>query len=174
VAADLACPEEVMADPGLRKVIDPGRPVCLMFTLSLPYLPPRRAQRVVAGYARLIASGSYAAISAPRIDDAAMWERARAASAPLRPYNYTRRQLASLFRGLEMVPPGIGPAAWLRPGWADVKEQPPGEAYVLAGMAVKGLTRSGAAGPGADARRGGGRRGRLRRPGRSPGRRRRD
>jgi hypothetical protein len=63
VRADLRDPGTVLADPGLRKVIDPGQPCCVILGLVLHYMTARRAREIVAGYAGLIAPGSYLVIT---------------------------------------------------------------------------------------------------------------
>ena len=52
IAADLADPGAVLADPALQAVIDPGEPVCVILGLVLNLMPAARARKIVAGYAR--------------------------------------------------------------------------------------------------------------------------
>ena len=47
--ADLTDPASVLAHPGVRAVIDPAEPVCLVFGLVLSLMPARQAREVVAG-----------------------------------------------------------------------------------------------------------------------------
>lgn len=134
--ADFRDPDAVLADPGLAGVIDLARPVLLLFTLSLYGLPPRRAGDLVAAWAARVAAGSLVAVSAVRVDDPAMWVRLGAAwGAP--GWNWSRAAFRQLFGGLELVPPGIAPAASYRPGWEEVPMLPAGPAYVLAGIGRK-------------------------------------
>ena len=67
--ADLADPAAVLAHPDVRAVIDPAEPVCIILGLVLGLMPARQAREVVAGYADLIAPGSYVVISCGRCDD---------------------------------------------------------------------------------------------------------
>ena len=65
-AADLTDPAAVLAHADARAVIDPAEPVCVVLGLALSLMPARQA---VAGYADLIAPGSYVVISCGRSDD---------------------------------------------------------------------------------------------------------
>lgn len=107
VQADLRDPAAVMADPGLLKVIDLARPVCVILSMVLHYLPAARARQVAAGYAAATAPGSYLAVSTIRADDAALWPRLRDAW------------------------PGQ------RPGWASMPTRPLGPTYALGGIGRK-------------------------------------
>jgi hypothetical protein len=137
VTADLRDPEAVLDDKGLREVIDLDEPVCLLFACVLRYMPPDRARELVAEYAGLIAAGSYVAISCPRFDDYAAWAQITEAYSVSRLHNFTRKQFGALFDGLDLEPPGIAPAANLRPGWEQVPATPPVPAYVIAGIGRK-------------------------------------
>ena len=52
VAADLRDPAAVLADPELRAVIDPARPVGIILGVVLDFLDADTAQAVTGGYAR--------------------------------------------------------------------------------------------------------------------------
>ena len=136
VRADLRDPAAVWADPGLLKVIDPAEPVCVILALVLHALPPWKARAVVAGYMRLAAPGSVVAVSTPRVDDRAAWERL-AQAWPGVVSDFSARQFGGLLRGLRVVPPGVCTAAGLRPGWADSPCGRDKPAYVLAGIGVR-------------------------------------
>ena len=58
VAADLRDPQAVFANPELREVIDPARPVCVILGAVLHFLDAGAARAVTAGYARLMAPGT--------------------------------------------------------------------------------------------------------------------
>jgi hypothetical protein len=137
VRADLRDPGTVLADQGLRKLIEPAEPVCLILGLVLNLMSARRAREVVAGYADLVAPGSYVVISCARFDDDVMWKGLRAACTAAAPRNHTRRQIAGFLAGLEPVPPGLVSAQGWRGGWGDTLPVPPGSTYVLAGVARK-------------------------------------
>ena len=77
--ADLADPAAVLAHPDVRAVIDPAEPVCIIFGLMLGLMPVRQAREVAAGYADLVAPGSYVVISCAGCDDEALWKQLREA-----------------------------------------------------------------------------------------------
>ena len=133
VEADLRDPGKVLADPAVRRVISPEQPACVILGLVVHYMTAAQARAVVAGYVRLIAPGSCVVISTGRCDDPALFTRIQAAYTPARLRNHSRAQVASFFAGLDLVPPGVKPAAGLRPGWGDAPK-PPGPAYVLGGI----------------------------------------
>lgn len=137
VCADLAGPGAVLSDPGLLEVIDPGRPVLVLLLLVLHFMPPGQARRVVAGYADRVAAGSLVAVSVPRFGDPGVLAALREAYAPARVYEFTPAEITGLFAGLEVVAPGIAPAAWLRPGWKDARLAPPDGAHIIAGIGRK-------------------------------------
>jgi hypothetical protein len=137
VTADLADPAKVLADPELLEVTGLAAPACLIFGLSLHFRSPAAARAIVAGYAARVAPGSLIAVSVPRIADDLAWKRL-AAAYPAEVHNFSAGELGDLFGGLELVPPGIGPAGKLRPGWGDVWGwKDAGPAYVLAGIGRK-------------------------------------
>lgn len=134
--ADLRDPEKVLADPGLQQVISPEQPVCVILGLVLHYMSAAQARDAVAGYARLIARGSCVVISTARFDDPGLFARIWTAYTPAPLYNHSRAQVASFFSNLDLVPPGVRPAAGLRPGWGDAPGAS-GKAYVLGGIGRK-------------------------------------
>ena len=75
VAADLRDPAAVLADPGLRAVIDLREPVCVIPGAVLHFLDADAARAVTAGYARQMAPGSFMAISVACYDDEALGKR---------------------------------------------------------------------------------------------------
>jgi hypothetical protein len=136
-AADLAGPAAVLARPGVRAVIDPAEPVCVILGLVLSLMPARQAREVVAGYADLVAPGSCVAISCGRCDDEALWKQLRAAYTAAGICNHAPGDVEGLLAGLELVSPGLVAAQNWRGGWHDVPAAPPGPAYALAGVARK-------------------------------------
>jgi S-adenosyl methyltransferase len=133
VDANLADPAAVLADPAWRAVIDLAEPVCLVFGLVLGLMPARQAREVVAGYADLVAPGSFVAISCGRCDDEALRKQLSEAYTAADLYNYAPDEVAGFLAGLELVPPGLVAAQSWRGGGHDVPVTPPGPVYVLAG-----------------------------------------
>ena len=64
----------MLIDPAVLTVIDLAEPVCLIFGPVLDLMPARQAREVVAGYAALVAPGSYVALTCGRCDDEALWK----------------------------------------------------------------------------------------------------
>ena len=136
-AADLTDPDSVLADLGLRAVIDLAQPACFIFGLALSFVPATDARDVVAGYLRQATPGSCVVISCGRCDDEALWAQLNKAYAAAEVHNHTPAEIEGFLDGLEPVPPGVVPAQSWRGGWRDAPAAPPGLVYVLAGVARK-------------------------------------
>jgi S-adenosyl methyltransferase len=111
VQGDLLDPAAIRADPAIRAVIDFTRPVAFILTAVLHLVPgDELARRAVAGYLTAAAPGSCVVIShhssdSTRPDEALAREIYRAAVRPLVPRS--RDQVAALFGGAELLPPGL-------------------------------------------------------------------
>jgi hypothetical protein len=136
-AADLTAPAGVLAHPGVRTVIDPAEPVCIILGLVLSLMPARQAREVAAGYTDLAAPGSYVVILRGRCDDEALWKQLRGAYTAAGIYNHAQGDVEGFLSGLGLVPPGVVAARNWQGGWHDVPAAPPGPVYVLAGVARK-------------------------------------
>jgi len=136
-AADLTGPDSVLADQGLRSVIDLAQPACFIFGLALNLVPATGARDVVAGYLRQAAPGSCAVISCGRCDDEALWAQLSKTCAAAEVRNHTPAEIEGFLDGLEPVPPGVVPAQSWRGGWHEAPVAPPGPVYVLASVARK-------------------------------------
>ena len=90
VAADLRDPGAVLADPELRTVIDPARPVCVILGAVLHFMDADAARAVTAGYARLIALGAAAWSSPWPASMTSPWASSWPRSTPRRPGTTTR------------------------------------------------------------------------------------
>ena len=138
IRADIREPEKTLAaarDAGL----DLDRPVCLVLGLVLHYLDRETASDVMGRYAAGIAPGSVIAATVRRVGDSVAWDELAGLVSPLRIWNHSGADLTSVMTsaGLDIVPPGAGPAGGLRPGWGDCPAQVPGEAYCLGLIAMK-------------------------------------
>jgi O-methyltransferase involved in polyketide biosynthesis len=132
VDANLADPASVLTDPAFRAVIDPAEPVCLVFGLVLGLLPGRQARQVVAGYADLVAPGSYVVLSCGRCDYEELWKQLSDAFTTADSYNHSPDEVKGFFAGVELVLPGLVAAQNWRGGCHNVPAAAPGPAYVLA------------------------------------------
>ena len=137
IAADLTDPDSVLADLGLRAVIDLAQPACFIFGLALNLVPAAAARDVVAGYLHRAAPGSCVVISCGRCDDEALWAQLSKAYTAAEVHNHTPAEIERFLGGLGLVPPGVVPAQSWRAGWHGAPAAPPGPAYVLAGVARK-------------------------------------
>jgi len=136
VRADLRDPGAILANPALRKVIDPAEPICVILGLVLHYVDAAAAREIAAGYAQRLAPGSCIVITVPRFDDPQLFNQVRSAYTPAVLHNRTREDIASFLAGLDLIRPGAKPVAGFRPGWDDAL-QPSGSAYVLGGIGRK-------------------------------------
>lgn len=101
---DLAEPEAVLSHADLAGFLDLSRPVCLILALTLHVLPPGTARAVAGVLVRAAAPGSYLLVTVAGASGAgasgglpeSVWPGGPAAA-----------DLASIFAGLDLMPPGI-------------------------------------------------------------------
>ena len=139
IQADLRDRDSIRRHPETRRLINFDRPVGLLLSAVLHFVPERDDPgAVVAGFRDLLPSGSYLVIShstqggrpGSRMDSAQ--NVYRRTSTPLTPRSYD--QVAALFTGFELVEPGLVPVGEWRPEpGAD-----PAELDNLAGLAGAG------------------------------------
>jgi hypothetical protein len=77
------------------------------------------------------------AVTAPVIPSDLAREKLARIHLPGARYDVSPEVFAGWLGGLELVPPGVAPAAGLRPGWADAVAVPCGKPYVIAGLGRK-------------------------------------
>ena len=131
VDADLRNPAAVLGHEDLRAVIDPARPVCVILGAVLHFLDPEAACAVTAGYASLLAPGSYLVLSCARFENEALAKQLAEEYTAATWYNHSPADIAEFFDGLELVGPGVTEArTWpKRPPEADDRN-----GHVLAGV----------------------------------------
>ena len=134
VAADLREPGTVLADPELRAVIDPARPVCVILGAVLHFLDADAARTVTAGYARLMAPGSCLVISVASFDDETLGKQLAEEYTAAAWHNHAPADVTSFFAGLELVGPGVTEAQTWR-AWLPQPVLRHREGHVLAGVA---------------------------------------
>jgi len=134
VAADLRDPGAVLADPQLRAVIDPARPVCVILGAVLHFLDAGAARAVTAGYARLMAPGSCLVISVACHDDEGLGKQLAQEYTAAAWHNHTPADVTSFFAGLELVGPGVTEAQTWR-AWMPQPVLRHRDGHVLAGVA---------------------------------------
>jgi O-methyltransferase involved in polyketide biosynthesis len=134
VAADLRDPAAVLADQALRAVINPAEPVCVILGAVLHFLDADAAREVTAGYARLIAPGSYMVISCAVYDDEALAKKLSAEYTAGQFINHTREDVTSFFAGLDLAGPGVTEAQTWR-AWMPQPVLRHRQGHVLVGVA---------------------------------------
>jgi O-methyltransferase involved in polyketide biosynthesis len=135
VAADLRDPAAVLADLGLRAVIDLAKPVAVLLGAVLHFLDAEAARQVTAGYAQAMAPGSCLIISVARYDDETLGKQLAAEYTAAPFINHTPDDIASFFAGLDMAGPGLTEAQTWRP-WLPGPVLRRRTGHVLAGIAA--------------------------------------
>ncbi len=118
VHGELTRPEEILADPLIRQLIDFDRPVAILLVAVLHFLPVEAdAAAVVAKLREAMAPGSYLVISCvafsqdhvvgEKILSDTVRELAEARKGMPRPVALTREQIAAFFGDLALVEPGL-------------------------------------------------------------------
>jgi O-methyltransferase involved in polyketide biosynthesis len=139
VLGDLSDPSAILASEAVRSVIRLAEPVCVILGSVLHFFPVEQAREIAAAYIRAAAPGSIVVISTVRTDDEDLWPRIHELAVRAAGFlvNLTVLEVRSLFRGLEMIPPGVVPARAWRGGMEDPGLSPAGRAYVLGGAGRK-------------------------------------
>jgi hypothetical protein len=135
VPGDMCKPDAILANPRLTGVINLAEPVCVLLSGVLHFLDAGAAREVATAFTRAIAPGSYVIISVGT-GPAEVAAPFKAAYTAARLYIYAADEVMTFFGGLEMVPPGLVPAA----GWQGGSPMPdlaPGQATFLAGVGRK-------------------------------------
>jgi S-adenosyl methyltransferase len=120
VQGDLLDPGAIRGDPAVRAVIDFARPVAILLSAVLHFVPgDDAAAAVVDGYLDGAAPGSYLLLShhgreSTRPDEARAREIYSSAVQPLIPRS--RDQVTALFRDTEIIEPGVVLTTQWRPG----------------------------------------------------------
>jgi SAM-dependent methyltransferase len=147
VTADMREPDAILDAPKTKELIDFTRPVGILlvavfhFVVSAghPRYVPGLADPagIVAAFRDRIAPGSYVAVThnssdgASPADVAAAEDAYRSATAPM--VIRSRSEVAALFEGWRLVPPGVVPA-WQ---WHSDPDEAPCTGIILGGVAVK-------------------------------------
>jgi SAM-dependent methyltransferase len=120
VKADFRDSAEVLADPGVTRLIDFSRPVAVLILSVLHFISDDEDPRgIVAGFVERLAPGGYLVISAITsenmgqgiADGASNLYRAARTPAVAR----SRAQIQEFFTGFELVPPGLVDSVQWRP-----------------------------------------------------------
>jgi SAM-dependent methyltransferase len=135
--ADMLDPDTVLHRDGLHPAgFTLDAPVCVILGSVLHFLDYPAARRVAAAFIGALVPGSYVVISVGRGDGRAgedFESTYNAQQGGSRVYNFSREQVADLFTGLDLVPPGIVPAPAWRPEPPDTP-LPDRAAAIVAGV----------------------------------------
>jgi len=132
VLADAREPEAILGHPQVRRRLDFGEPVALMFIALLHFVSDAELDGLIDRYARELAPGSHLMIT--HVPDTPETAVARAGYRTTTPSTLrSHEEIARLFTGWELVEPGVvHPHEW-RP---DDAQAPRGD-HLLGGVAVK-------------------------------------
>lgn len=134
-AYDLRRPAEIMDSPEAAKVIDWSRPVAVLMVSVLHFVSDAEAPAgITAAFHDRMAPGSYLVLAHGAFgEDRAAVERGARAwdDAPSSMHVRTRDQVAALFDGFDLVPPGLVTAQ----EWGTGRPAPKAAGVVLAGVA---------------------------------------
>ena len=122
-----------LADRELRLVIDPAWPAGVILGAVLHFLDAGTARKVAAGYARLMAPGSYLIISVACNDDETLGKQLAEEYTAATWYNHSAEDVTSFFAGLELVGPGVTEGQFWRP-WLPEPAPRRRDGHVLAGV----------------------------------------
>ena len=141
VQADLREPESILTSPITRELLDLDRPVGLLMVCVVHFVSPEADPvGLLSRFREALAPGSYLALSHLTADSGAAEMKAlvrvmQDSKNPIHPRS--RKQIAELFTGFELVDPGlVGIADW-RPRSTGDGGNVPERDQVLAGVGVK-------------------------------------
>ena len=137
ISADVRDHDAILDNPGLRAVIDLSKPVCVVMGMILHFGTAAAGFALVKRYMSAVAPGSYliATIASGKGSLAGEFYQTYNASGFATMYNHTSADFASFFDALEIIPPGLGEARQIRPGWSEFIPTPKRPDRVLAGIA---------------------------------------
>jgi O-methyltransferase involved in polyketide biosynthesis len=140
VPGDMRDPEEILGNEDIRRAgLDLAAPACVIMTCLLHFVDAQAARRIVSTFTGALAHGSFVIISLgfARGTGGDDFARTYNAQAGPRIYAHSWEQIAALFDGLELVPPGIVDTAAWRAGWQE-SGYPDRENMIVGGVGRKG------------------------------------
>ena len=137
IPADLHDRDAVLGNDRLRAVIDLSRPTGVIMGMTLHFDPADAAAGLVKRYMSAVAPGSYliATIASGKGALAGKFYQAYNEAGFATMHNHTPADFASFFDDLEIIPPGLGDARRVRPGWSELAPAPKRPDRILAGIA---------------------------------------
>jgi S-adenosyl methyltransferase len=139
--ADILRPDDVLAAPEVRKLLDSGEPVGILILTTMHFASPERDPAgAIRAYLDAVPQGSWLAISH---FDRALLPLDRAdeivrvmGQSELPAYPRHRAEIVKMFGGFELVEPGVVPVSLWRPDFP-VDEERLGEIIMSAGVGRK-------------------------------------
>jgi S-adenosyl methyltransferase len=130
-------PDVILASPGLRAVIDPGKPSCAILGIIVDFVQPAAAADITAAFRRAMPPASFLSISFGISNDTSdLARRMTEVYTAGAVHVHSREQIASYFAGQEIVEPGLTEACnWRPPPAQTAAASRPAD--VLAGVARK-------------------------------------
>jgi hypothetical protein len=114
VSADLADPDAVLASQATVSVLDPEKPMGIIFGSVGHFFEPSRMRSLIGAYLSGARPGSWLIISLGRAEDTEPEQRLQPAYTAARTYRYSPEDFEALFAGTEVLPPGLREAkAWV-------------------------------------------------------------
>jgi hypothetical protein len=137
ISGDLRDRDAILGAAGLRTVIDPGQPACVIMGMILHFETAVAAAGLVKRYMSAVAPGSYliATIASGKGTRADEFYQTYNATGFATMYNHSSADFASFFSDLQIMPPGLGDARRIRPGWTKLASGPRRPDRILAGIA---------------------------------------
>ena len=114
VAGDLSCPDEVIYDWRIRRVLSFHQPIGLVLTMILHFFDPGTAQAITSQLIDCLPGGSYLIVSIGHLDGQA-GKQFTAQYSPGHLHHHTRKDFVSFLDGLQLTDPGITEARAWRP-----------------------------------------------------------
>ncbi|MFH8221262.1 SAM-dependent methyltransferase [Streptomyces sp. NPDC018057] len=142
VAGDIRRPEEILAAPQVRELIDFGQPVAVLMITILHFVTPQEdPAAIVAAFRDALPEGGWLALTHATDEDrpdtaAAVGQLYRdRATSPVTARSHDA--ILSLFDGFDLVEPGLVHVPLWRPGDADEIPENPSQYWVYAGVGRK-------------------------------------
>jgi hypothetical protein len=137
LSADANRSAEVMSSPEVAGHLDLSEPVAVIMGFLLHFQPAASAAVVVRDYAARLPPGGYLVVTVGRGEPGGAIDKFYSTyngGGPNRLYNYTYEEFTSLFEGLPLIPPGIGPVQEYEPGSQRMPPSPDRVAEALVGI----------------------------------------
>jgi hypothetical protein len=143
IKGDAREPEAILADPGLARVIDMTKPVCLLLVSMLHFFTAAEADMIVGGFTQRMVPGSYLIISQGVAGSGPSDQVQNAYGRDITLTGRPAAEIAAYFDDFDLAPPGLVPVAewpaarpdaWLPPRPSQQGAQ---QASMLAGVGRK-------------------------------------